>query len=119
MVESGPLVLTIGHSNHDLNHFLALVRDHQVEVIVDTRSQPYSKYSPHFDQAALRDALTEVGVKYVYMGRELGGRPSGTQFYDEEGHVLYVRVAESPLFVEGLKRLEKGLQTHRVALLCS
>ena len=114
-----PVYLTIGHSNHDLNHFLALVRDHQVEVIVDTRSQPYSKYSPHFDQAPLRDALTESGVKYVYMGRELGGRPGRTKFYDEEGHVLYGRVAESPLFVEGLKRLEKGLQTHRVALLCS
>jgi len=119
MSESPPLALTIEHSNHSLDYFLQLVRDHQVEVIVDTRSQPYSKYSPHFDQEPLRNALTAAGVKYVYMGRELGGRPNGAEFYDAEGHVLYGRVAESPPFLEGLARLEKGLRTHRVALLCS
>src|SRR5438128_783632 len=111
--------LTIGHSNHSLDHFLRLVKDHRVEVVVDTRSQPYSKYSPHFDQAPLCDALTAAGVKYVYMRRELGGRPAGSEFYDVEGHVLYARVAESPLFLEGLARLEQGIEEHRVALLCS
>jgi uncharacterized protein (DUF488 family) len=119
MAESGPRALTIGHSNHPIDRFLQLVKDHQVEVIVDTRSQPYSKYSPQYDQESLRNALTAAGVKYVYMGRELGGRPNGAEFYDEEGHVLYGRVAESPLFLEGLERLEKGLQAHRMALLCS
>lgn len=119
MAESGPRALTIGHSNHPIDHFLKLVKDHQIEVIVDTRSQPYSKYSPQYDQDSLRNALTAARIKYVFMGRELGGRPNGAEFYDEEGHVLYGQVAESPLFLEGLERLEKGLQTHRVALLCS
>jgi uncharacterized protein (DUF488 family) len=119
MKESGLRVMTIGHSNHSLDHFLRLVVDQQVEVVVDTRSQPYSKYSPHFDQAPLRDALTAAGIKYVYMGRELGGRPAGDEFYDGDGHVLYRRVAESTAFLEGLVRLEKGMESHRVALLCS
>lgn len=119
MAEPGPLALTIGHSNHSIDRFIQLVKEHQVEVIVDTRSQPYSKYSPQFDQESLRNALTAAGVKYVYMGRELGGRPNGDEFYDAEGHVLYGRVAESPLFLDGLARLEQGLRKHRVALLCS
>jgi uncharacterized protein (DUF488 family) len=119
MAETGPRVLTVGHSNHLFERFLHLIQEHRVEVIVDTRSQPYSKYSPHFDQSLLRDALTAAGIKYVYMGRELGGRPEGDEFYDSEGHVLYGRVAESPLFLEGLTRLEKGLALHRVALMCS
>jgi uncharacterized protein (DUF488 family) len=119
MGKVSPSALTIGHSNHTLERFLRLVNEHQVEVIADTRSQPYSKYAPHFDQTPLREALTLAGIKYVYMGREFGGRPDGSDFYDAEGHVLYGRVAESPLFLEGLERLEKGLQTYRVALLCA
>ena len=53
------------------------------------------------------------------MGRELGGRPAGAEFYDQEGHVLYSRVAESSLFLEGLERLQEGLREFRLALLCS
>lgn len=112
-------VLTIGHSNHPLDLFLELLEQHRVEVLVDTRSAPYSKYTPHFDHEALRTAVAARGVRYLYMGKELGGRPDGTQFYDGEGHVLYDRVASSPVFQEGLARLEKGLPGHRVALLCS
>src|SRR5207244_13278444 len=99
MAESGSHALTIGHSNHPLDHFLRLGKDHRIEVVVDTRSQPYSKYSPHYDREPLRDALAAAGVKYVFMGRELGGRPDGAEFYDEEGHVLYGQVAESPVFL--------------------
>ena len=119
LVESPARVLTIGHSNHPIEIFLGLLEDHQVEIVVDTRSQPYSKYSPQFDQAALKTALTARGIRYLHMGNELGGRPTGAEFYDSEGHVLYDRVAASPLFREGLARLEKGLGEFRVALLCS
>jgi uncharacterized protein (DUF488 family) len=119
MLEPGTRALTIGHSNHPVEVFLRLLREHQVEVIVDTRSQPYSKYAPQYDQEALKKSLAPAGIKYLFMGRELGGRPAGAEFYDAEGHVLYDRVAESPFFQEGLARLETGLRDSRVALLCS
>jgi uncharacterized protein (DUF488 family) len=119
MAESPLRALTIGHSNHSIETLLALLRGHQVEIVVDTRSQPYSKYSPHFDQKPLRKALNAHGIRYLFMGKELGGRPEGGEFYDGEGHVLYDRVAASPLFQKGLARLEKGLREFRVALLCS
>jgi len=113
-----PTILTIGHSNHALDHFLALLEQHGVQVIVDARTQPYSKYSPQYDMEALRDTLTARGIRYLYMGKELGGRPAGDEFYDAEGHVLYARVAESEAFRQGLERLEKGLGKFRTALLC-
>jgi uncharacterized protein (DUF488 family) len=112
-------ILTIGHSNHPLDRFLDLLRLHVVEVVVDTRSHPVSKYVPQYDSANLRRALPDVGIQYVFMGRELGGRPQGDQFYDPGGHVLYDKVAESTLFLQGIARLEKGMQSHKVALLCS
>jgi uncharacterized protein (DUF488 family) len=48
----------------------------QSKVIVDTRSSPYSKFAPQFDQAPLRRTLEEAGIKYLYLGAELGGRPA-------------------------------------------
>lgn len=52
------------------------------------------------------------------MGRELGGRPQDSEFYDAEGFVLYSQIAESPLFLEGIDRLMKGIKTYRVAVMC-
>jgi len=114
-----PRALTIGHSNHTVEHFLSLLRAHAVQVVVDERSQPYSKYATQFDQDLLKIALQAAGIRYLYLGRELGGRPEGDEFYDEEDHVLYDRVAATNFFQEGLARLEKGIREYNVAMLCS
>ena len=110
---------TIGHSNQTVSRFLDLLRQAQIEAVADTRSLPKSKFASQFDLEPLNQALAEVGLKYVYLGRELGGRPRGTEFYDSDGHVLYNKVAASPLFRQGIIRLETGLRQFRVALLCS
>jgi len=114
-----PRVLTIGHSNHTVEHFLGLLRAHGIQVVVDERSQPYSKYATQFDQDLLKPALQNAGFRYLYLGRELGGRPQGDEFYDAAGHVLYDRVASTNLFQEGLARLERGIREYNVAMLCA
>jgi uncharacterized protein (DUF488 family) len=112
-------VFTIGHSNHTVEHFLSLLKAHGVQVVVDTRSQPYSKYATQFDHEGLKLVLQEAGIRYLYLGRELGGRPEGDEFYDDEGHVLYDRVAATSLFQKGLSRLERGIREYNVAMLCA
>ena len=112
-------IYTIGHSNHSLDAFLGLLRSHQIEVLIDTRSSPFSRYSPQFNRDGLKAAAQEAGIKYGFYGRELGGRPEDEGLYDEEGHVVYSQVAKSFLFNEGLERLTRGLQKYRTALLCS
>jgi uncharacterized protein (DUF488 family) len=112
-------VFTIGHSNHTLEHLLSLLKLHGVQVVVDARSQPYSKFAAQFEQDRLKTSLHEAGIRYVFLGRELGGRPKGEEFYDSEGHVLYDRVAATGLFQEGLSRLERGIREYTVAMLCA
>jgi uncharacterized protein (DUF488 family) len=112
-------VLTVGHSNHKVEHFLDLLKSHAVQVVADTRSYPHSEYATQFDQKPLKMALEADGIRYVFLGRELGGRPDGDEFYDDQGHVLYDRVAETELFQEGVLRLEKGIREYKVAMLCA
>lgn len=112
-------IYTIGHSNHLLETFLALLHAHAIEVLIDTRSSPFSRYSPHFSRDALKAAVQDAGIKYGFYGRELGGRPENQAFYDPEGRADYAQIAASELFQAGLARLVAGAAKRRTALLCS
>lgn len=112
-------IYTIGHSNHSLPAFLELLRRHDIEVLIDTRSSPFSRYSPHFNRDALKAAVQDAGMKYGFYGRELGGRPENPAFYDAEGRADYAQIAASELFQSGLARLVAGAAKRRTALLCS
>jgi uncharacterized protein (DUF488 family) len=111
-------VLTIGHSNRSMDEFLALLKLHAVEVLADVRSQPHSRYVPHFDYANLKRAVEAAGLQYVFLGRELGGMPVDREFYDLEGHVVYSRIAASEPFRHGIARLLEGIRKYRVAIMC-
>jgi uncharacterized protein (DUF488 family) len=118
-VHTGQPVFTIGHSTHQSDWFVNLITRYEIEVLVDIRSHPFSQRVPHFDLDAIRESVRAAGIRYVYLGRELGGRPADTNLYDEDGRVLYGKVAETPLFQTGIERLEKGVRRYRVALMCS
>ncbi len=112
-------VFTIGHSNHSAKKFVGLLKEHGIEVLVDTRSRPYSRHAPHFNPRGIEVVLSDDGIGYLFLGRELGGRPEGEEFYDAEGRVDYALVERSQPFLDGIYRLEKEIRDHRVALLCS
>jgi hypothetical protein len=112
-------LFSVGHSNHDLPSFLALLRRAGVTAVADVRSSPYSRRLPQFSRDALRDVLRREGIGYVYLGDVLGGRPPDRALYDAEGRVDYESVRRTAAFQEGLDRLLRGLETHAVAMLCA
>lgn len=112
-------IFTVGHSNHSLESFIGLIKKYAVQVVVDVRSHPYSKYAPQFNGNHLPQSLASAGIKYLFMGKELGGRPEGDQFYDHDGYILYSRIAQTTAFQQGISRLEAGLERFRVAIMCS
>jgi uncharacterized protein (DUF488 family) len=111
-------VYTVGHSSHSFETFASLLAGNGLEVVVDTRSAPYSKFAPQFDREALQKSLAASGIKYLFLGEELGGRPKGDSFYDENGRVLYGKRTSAPMFLSGMERLERGMAQFRVALMC-
>jgi uncharacterized protein (DUF488 family) len=96
-----------------------LLKGHGVEVLVDTRSRPYSRHAPHFNIRELRATLSGDGIGYLYLGRELGGWPEGEEFYDADGRVDYALVERSQPFLDGIHRLKREIPARRIALLCS
>ena len=116
---SGPVIFTIGHSIHSAEKLVGLLKSNAIKVLVDIRSEPFSRKVPHFNKDKLEKKIRESGLRYLFLGRELGGRPKKRQFYDPEGFVLYSRIAESPDFKSGIERILKGIRTYRVAIMCS
>ncbi len=112
-------VFTIGHSNRAFTDFLGVLAAHEIELVVDVRSYPASRYAPQFNRKSLASALAANGIGYAFMGGELGGRPKEAEFYDAEGRVLYAKLALSQRFRDGLEGLETRLRQSRVAIMCS
>ncbi len=102
-----------------MEKFTGLLKEHAVEVLVDTRSHPYSRRAPHFNAGEIKASLSGAGIEYVFLGEGLGGRPRGEEFYDAQGRVDYALLAGSAPFLRGLSWLERGIRERRIALLCS
>jgi uncharacterized protein (DUF488 family) len=114
------LIYTIGHSNQDMAAFLKLLKDNAIQVVVDVRSAPYSRYVPQFNKQEMETAVTQAGLKYVFMGDAIGGKPADPNYLDVNGKVMYYKVAASEMFQQGLARLSKGLEDGWViALVCA
>ena len=113
-----PQVLTIGHSNHSLEAFLELLANHGVTAVADVRSAPFSRFCPQFNRDALSAALKDRGIRYTYLGRELGGRSADPACY-RDGQIRYDLVARTSLFRDGLARIVDGAARHRIALMCA
>lgn len=111
-------IYTIGHSNHEADDFVRILESHSVKAVADLRTSPYSRMYPQFNRQPLQAVLKRAGIRYVFMGDVLGGRPDDLSCY-ENGKVRYDKVAQLPAFSEGLDRVLRGAAQYRIALMCS
>lgn len=111
-------IFTIGHSNHPQNAFVAMLVHHGVTALADVRSTPHSRFNPQFNRKELSRTLSDYDIRYVFLGRELGGRSDDDACY-EQGRIRYERVALTARFQSGLARLLEGAKAHRIALMCA
>jgi uncharacterized protein (DUF488 family) len=117
MSPQGP-IFTIGHSTHSLDAFVALLQAHGVSMLGDVRSAPFSRFNPQFNKTDFEAGLKRHGIGYVFLGRELGARSNDPSCY-ENGRVRYERLARTDAFRQGIERVMRALQEHRLALMCA
>ena len=113
-------IYSIGHSDHTTEAFLGLLQQHHITVVVDVRSQPYSRWVPQFNREKLAHDLEVAGVRYIFMGDSLGGRPPSRESDDfEEEPPGYARMARSPTYQDAIERLLALSAHEQVAMLCA
>ena len=113
-------IYTIGYGNRSIEEFVGLLQQYDIKFLADIRSQPYSRYNPDFSKDALERRLKPVGVRYVFMGDTLGGRPRDDTSYQEDGRVDYEKVAEKDFYQKGISYLHTAWNKQlRIVLMCS
>ena len=100
-------VWTVGYSNRSAKHFVGLLKEHNIEVLVDVRSFPTSKVL-HFKKDQMEKWLPDYRVEYVWLGKELGG-------YRRGGYEAHMK---TELFGEGMKKLLEIAREKRACVMC-
>jgi len=111
-------VFTIGHSNHLFRAFLELIQKNNINMVVDVRTSPYSKYSSHFNKKPLMKTLEESEIDYVYLGNKIGGKPRDKKFYHED-HLQYHLLEKDEKYQKGLQELVDLIPNNTLVLMCS
>ncbi|MBB5716602.1 DUF488 domain-containing protein [Sphingomonas aerophila] len=111
-------IWSVGHSTLSYEAFLERLRTAQITAIADVRSAPYSRAFPHFNRESLKAALATDNIAYVFLGKELGGRPSSDDLFTD-GVADYEKMARVPAFALGLERVFQGAKTYNIAMMCS
>jgi uncharacterized protein (DUF488 family) len=123
-VAERPPVLTIGHSTHAIERFIALLERHRVELLADVRRFPGSRRHPQFGADALARALADEEIGYVSLGDDLGGRRrarpdsanAGWRSGQFRGYADHMASAE---FLDGLDRLLGLAAARPTAVMCA
>jgi uncharacterized protein (DUF488 family) len=118
-----PTIFTIGHSTRPLEEFIALLKAHGVQRVIDIRSIPRSRHNPQFNRETLGPSLRKARIAYVYL-KKLGGlrhaKPDSMNFgwhnASFRGFADYMQTLE---FEEGLERAMKLAATKPSALMCA
>src|SRR5687767_14046125 len=93
---------TIGHGNLELEPFLNILRENEVRWVADVRSAPYSRMFPWFNKADLAQALEEAGIRYLFVGNKLGGKPR-----EDETDNEWTQGKLNPTLVSNLSRTKR------------
>ena len=115
-----PVIYTVGHSTHQLDYFLELLKEYSVNWLIDVRSVPASAYNPQYNQEPLSNFLKHNEITYFHFAEEFGARHTDPDLLDDEGKVDFEKVRKSWNFRNGVERLLLGIDKgFKIALMCS
>jgi len=116
-------VLSVGHSTHSMEDFIALLKAHGVERVVDVRTIPRSRHNPQFDREVLAAAVRHAGLGYVHF-KALGGlrhtrRDSPNTAWHNLSFRGFADYMQTAPFDRAVDRLIAMARPKRIAVMCA
>ncbi len=117
------MIYTVGHSTRSREELVEILKGFGVEILLDIRKIPYSRYNPQFNKETMIREIPVTGIVYEHVD-ELGGVRPPQQVIDRakscsersRGFAGYMR---TPEFAKGLERAILLAGEGRVALMCA
>jgi uncharacterized protein (DUF488 family) len=74
-MENRPIIYTVGHSTHQLDYFLELLKEYGVTCLIDVRSVAASSYNPQYNQGTINKLPQKKrNSTYLHFAEEFGAR---------------------------------------------
>lgn len=114
---------TIGHSNRSIEDFIDLLGIYEIELLIDVRTIPKSRFNPQFNEDSLSMVLKDSGIRYHHLTKLGGLRHTtkdsvnlGWRNLSFRGFADYM---QTPLFKDGIEELETLGKKYRSAIMCA
>lgn len=116
-------IYTIGHSTRSIEEFIALLKAHHIQTLVDIRTIPKSRKNPQFNQEKLKLSLKKARISYRHL-KDLGGLRHAKKDSINTGWINasfrgYADYMQTPTFFQGLEKLEKIAKKKTTAIMCA
>jgi uncharacterized protein (DUF488 family) len=119
-------IYTIGHSTRAVDELVALLREAGVDLLIDIRTVPRSRFNPQFNNDTLPAALGAQGLHYRHLAA-LGGLrhapkgapPSPNGLWQNEAFRAYADYALTEPFRQGLAELHRFGDALTCAIMCA
>lgn len=112
-------IYTIGYGNRSIQTFVQLLQKYEIQILIDVRTNPFSRFNSDFRSKKLELHLINNNIRYLFLGYELGGKPSDLDCYTND-EVDYQKIQSKTFFTDGINEVinisKEGL---KIALMCS
>jgi len=107
-------IFMTGYSNLPEEVFIENLKKNGITMVVDIRERPYSRFQKWTSIKKLPDTLFKYGIKYQWMGGNLGG----SLFWKEGDECGLFKETEQKVWL-GLEKLSDLAKEERVCLMCA
>ncbi|HXP83506.1 MAG TPA: DUF488 domain-containing protein [Bryobacteraceae bacterium] len=117
------MILTIGHSTHSIDEFLALLAAHGVEQLCDIRTIPKSRRNPQFNREELAGSCHRANIAYLHLAG-LGGlrhprKDSINTAWQNASFRGYADYMQTPEFARSLDELIGIASARPTVIMCA
>jgi len=119
-------IYTIGHSTRTAAELIALLREAGINLLVDVRTVPRSRFNPQFNADVLPESLQAAGIGYRHFPglgglrhRPKNAPPSPNGLWRNEAFQAYSDYAMTTPFRSSLAELRDISQDHTCAIMCA
>jgi uncharacterized protein (DUF488 family) len=117
---------TIGHSTKPIDTFVDLLRDANIQLLVDVRTVPRSRTNPQYNLDVLPETLLKYGIEYEHIaalgglrGRKRDVPPEVNDFWENPSFHNYADYAMSAEFRSGFSKLRDLGYARNCAIMCA
>jgi uncharacterized protein (DUF488 family) len=109
---------SIGYGNRKIETFVSLLKLYQINLLIDIRSSPFSRFNPSYRKEKLKSILLENKIEYQFLGDTLGGKPSDANMF-VNGVLNHELIWNTQTFQSAVETVINLASTeHRVVIMC-